>query len=251
MTAPVKTPLARLGAVDLVLRAVESAVARASGGRVRLIKYHLMAQPVRVHQRAIPSRAGGVAVDEIHADDPRIAAFPRPPEEIAHRFASGARCFAAWHEETFAGFLWFVEGRYDEHEARCTFRLDPADHAVWDFDVTIVPRFRNGRAFALLWQSALEAMRARGARWSISRVSAFNLDSIRAHERMGSRRTGWALFVLSGSLHFTLTSLGQIRWRRLEHGPYPAIDVRAPAASQDEPSRSPDSTTADERLPRV
>jgi hypothetical protein len=71
-------------------------------------------------------------------------------------------------------------------------------------------------------------MRARGVRWTISRVSAFNAESIRAHQRLGARRTGWALFFLCGSLHFTLTSLGQLKCGRLEHGPYPVIDVRAP-----------------------
>jgi hypothetical protein len=71
-------------------------------------------------------------------------------------------------------------------------------------------------------------MQARGVRWSISQVNAFNVESMRAHQRLGARRIGWALFVLLGSLQWTLTSRGRMTCRRVEQGPYPVIDVRAP-----------------------
>jgi hypothetical protein len=218
---------ARLGGIDRTLGALQSALARISGGRVRLVKYVLTAQPVVAQSQ---SRGGGsLAVTEVHAGDPRIALFPRPREEIERRFAGGARCFAAWHADAFAGFLWFAEHGYDEHEVCCTFRLHPDDRAVWDFDVYVDPGFRATRAFALLWSSALAAMHARGVRWSISQVNAFNVESKRAHARLGARQIGWALFVLSGRLQWTLTSRGQVTCRRLEHGPYPVIDVRPPS----------------------
>lgn len=206
---------------------VGAALARLSGGRIRLVKYFLMAQPV-VALRSAALRSGSFVVTEMHAGDPRTAAFPRPAAEIESRFAHEARCIAAWYGSDFAGFLWFAEGGYDEDEVRCRFCLRPEDGAVWDFDVYVDPRFRATRAFSLLWTSALAAMRARGVRWSISRVNAFNVESMRAHQRLGARRIGWALFVLFGSLQWTLTSRGRMTCRRLEHGPYPTIDVRAP-----------------------
>ena len=144
--------------------------------------------------------------------------------------ASASRCFAAWQGETLTGFLWFTERQYEEDEVRCTFRVHPHDQAVWDLDIHIVPRFRFGRSFALLWASAFAAMRVRGVRWTISRVSAFKAESIRAHQRLGAQRTGWALFFLWGSLQLTLTSLGGLKCRRLQHGPYPVIVVRSPGS---------------------
>jgi hypothetical protein len=142
---------------------------------------------------------------------------------------SSSRCFTAWQGSTLAGFLWFTQREYAEDEVRITFRVHPADRAVWDLDVHIEPRFRLGRTFALLWDAAFGAMRAQGARWTISRVSAFNADSIRAHQRLGARPTGWAIFLLSGRFQLVLRSGGQVKGRRLEQGPYPVMEVRAPA----------------------
>jgi hypothetical protein len=218
----------RLGVIDAVLMVAARSLEFLSRGRAQLVKYYFLAQPVpRATNRPV-ARAGGIAVAEVFADDPRLVQFERPMDELARRFANSSRCFAAWHGETLAGFLWFTEHRYEEDEVRCTFRIHPLDRAVWDFDVHIVPRFRLGRTFALLWESAFAAMRERDVRWSISRVSAFKAESIRAHQRLGARCTGSAVFLLLGSLQFTFTSPGRLKCRRLEQGPYPSMDVQAP-----------------------
>jgi hypothetical protein len=217
----------RLGVIDAALLVTARTLGFLTRGRAQLEKYYFLAQLVpRAPDRAF--RAGGIAVAEVFADDPRLVEFERPMDELARRFANSSRCFAAWHGETLAGFLWFTEQRYDEDEVRCTFRIHPLDRAVWDFDVHIVPRFRLGRTFALLWESAFAAMRERDVRWSISRVSAFKAESIRAHQRLGARCTGSAVFLLLGSLQFTFTSPGRLKCRRLEQGPYPSMDVQAP-----------------------
>ena len=218
----------RLGVVDAALFVAARALARVSRARGRLYKYYFMAQPVPT-DRIGPSRASGIVVEELWKGDPRLDQLGRPDDELARRFAASARCLAAWQGESLAGFLWFTDRHYEEDEVHCTFRINPRDRAVWDLDVHVVPRYRLGRTFALLWESAFAAMRARGVRWSISRVSAFNAESIRAHQRLGARPTGWAVFLLFGSIQFTLTSLGQLKCRRLEQRPYPALEVRAPA----------------------
>lgn len=225
----------RVGAVNAVLFVAARVLERVTGGRARFLKYYFMAQPVP--RAAHPSaRATGIVVEEVREGDSRLEQFERPAAELARRFATSSRCFAAWQGATLTGFLWFTDDRYDEDEVRCTFRVNPADRAVWDLDVHVMPRFRLGRTFALLWEAAFAAMRARGARWTISRVSAFNADSIRAHQRLGAKRTGWAVFFLFGSFQFTLTSLGQLKCGRLEHGPYPVIVARAPADTAGEPN---------------
>ena len=219
----------RLGLVDGALFIFARALERLTRGRARFIKYYFMAQPVpRVSDRL--TRPAGITVEEVCEGDPRLAHLERPAAELARRFATSSRCFAAWQGETLAGFLWFTDRQYDEDEVRCTFRVNPADRAVWDLDVHVVPRFRLGRTFGLLWEAAFTAMRSRDVRWTLSRVTAFNADSIRAHQRLGAQRTGWAVFFLFGPFQFTLTSLGQMKWGRLEHGPYPVLEVRPPVS---------------------
>lgn len=222
----------RLGAMDAALMITARALARLSGNRAQLFKYYFMAQPVpRAPVRA--SRSSGIVVSELTRGDPRLAQMNRTRDELARRFDGAARCFAACQGDTLAGFLWFTERQYEEDEVRCTFRVHPDDRAVWDLDVHIEPRYRLGRTFALLWEAAFAAMRARGVRWSISRVSAFKSESMRAHQRLGARPTGWMVFVLLGSIQFTLDSLGNFKCRRLEQRPYPVVEVRAPAASDE------------------
>ena len=233
----------RVGAVNAALFAVSRALERLTGGRARVVKYYFMAQPVPRDPNP-SARAKGIVVEEVMEGDPRLPLFERPALELARRFAVSSRCFAAWHGETLTGFLWFTDRHYDEDEVRCTFRVIPADRAVWDLDVHVMPRYRLGRTFALLWENAFAAMRSRGVRWTLSRVSAFNADSIRAHQRLGARRTGWAIFFLFGSFQFTLTSLGKSTCGRLEHGPYPVIDVRSPRSEETADGREP----ADERV---
>jgi hypothetical protein len=227
----------RHGVVDASLFAAARVAGRLTRGRAVLTKYNFMAQPVPAAGARIRSK--DIVVSEVHAGDPRLVQFERTADELASRFAAGATCLAAWHGETLAGFLWFTERPYDEEEVRCTFRIDPRDRAVWDFDVHIVPRYRFGRTFALLWDSAFANLRVRGVRWSISRVTAFNPESMRAHQRLGARPTGWAVFFVWGSVHVTLSSLGGLKCRWLQQRPFPVVQIRAPAerrVARDDPS---------------
>jgi hypothetical protein len=228
----------RLGRLDAALFVVARALERLTGGRARLFKYYFMAQPVPRVGRPF-MRATGIVVDELHAGDPRLELLDRPADELARRFAGSARCIAAWQGGALTGFLWFTDREYAEDEVRHAFRVDPADRAVWDLDVHIVPRYRRGRTFALLWEHAFEAMRRQGAQWTLSRVSAFKTESIRAHQRLGARRTGWALFVVLGSWQFTLDSRGQWQGGRLKQQPYPVMTVRVEAGDTEPKEQAP------------
>jgi hypothetical protein len=217
----------RLGFVNGALFAAARTVNWLTRGRAVLTKYYFMAQPVPAATSGI--RAKDIAVEVVRAGDSRLSSFERTPDELARRFANGATCLAAWHGETLAGFLWFTHREYDEEEVRCSFRVDPADRAVWDFDVHIVPRYRFGRTFAVLWDAAFETMRTRGVRWSLSRVSAFNPESMRAHQRLGARCSAWAVFFVWETLQVTLSSLGRPAVRRLQQRPFPVLTIRVPA----------------------
>jgi hypothetical protein len=78
---------------------------------------------------------------------------------------------------------------------------------VWDFDVYVAPEFRLGRLFARLWDFTNSELRAQGFRWTISRISAFNPESLAAHSRLGARRLGSAMFLVAGPLQVSFASL--------------------------------------------
>lgn len=98
----------------------------------------------------------------------------------------------------FAGFLWFIQGDYDEDEVRCTFRPEPPDESVWDFDVFVSSRHRMSPVFLKLWEAANRRLSEEGVQCACSRISAFNPRSRAAHERLGANRVGGVVFLCVG-----------------------------------------------------
>lgn len=187
----------------------------ATKGRVRIVKYRFVAQPVPDSPAASPDRGGAIELRWLRADDPLVAQMPRPPAVIARRFGDGARCLAAVKSERLIGFLWYKENDYLEDEVRCRYRFDAAT-AVWDFDVYVDPEFRLGRLFSRLWSTAHCELRERGYRWTISRISAFNAASLAAHARMGARTIGGATFFAVGPLQVSFATIAprfHLSWR--------------------------------------
>jgi hypothetical protein len=186
-----------------MLYMIGTALSRGSGGRVRLLRYRFVAQPVtRPHEH--PSPGTSVVVRQIAQDDAMVAQFPRPASVIAERFRMGANCFVAERQGRFLGFLWLKQERYLEDEVRCLYVLEPMSNAVWDFDVHVEPAFRLGRTFVRLWDYANAWMHEHGYAWTISRISAFNHNSLAAHGRFGIVPLGTATFLRFGRLQLAL-----------------------------------------------
>src|SRR5207249_3151072 len=123
-------------------------------GRLRIVKYYFMAQQIGP-PGPTAARSGSFSLVWVDVGCPLFSQVDRPPAVIASRFAQGARCLAAIAEGTqLAGFLWIVVGPYEEDEVRARFCPRPAGAAAWDFDVTIMPRYRMGRLFSYLWHCA-------------------------------------------------------------------------------------------------
>ncbi len=226
---PLVETVERLGVVDAALFALARLLALASADRCRLFRYRFVAQPVGEVPIAPPAPESRIAIRRVEPGDPLVSRFPRSPEVIAHRFRIGAQCVAAERQGQFVGFLWVKEAQYPEDEVRCTYVLDPRGAAVWDFDIHIEPQFRLGRTFARLWDGANGWLRARGYRWTISRISAFNPDSLAAHRRLGAVDLGRATFVRAGPVQ--LAFLGQapflhVGWRDEQA---PTLRFRPPA----------------------
>jgi hypothetical protein len=203
--------VAMIGLWNACLYGTSRAFTALFGSRVRIIKYYFMSQPI-----AAPAATTGVrrgfTLDFVDRDCELLAEAQRPAGVIASRFGQGARCLAATDSEMhLAGFLWFVIGPYDEDEVRARFEPKPDGSVAWDFDVTIMPRYRMGRLFAHLWERACVELAACGVRHSLSRISAFNGPSLASHRRLGARVVGQALFVCVGPVQLMKSSVWP-RW---------------------------------------
>ena len=193
-----------LGPLDAALYLADQLLGRASGGRVRVLRYAIVAQPVgRASAQALRPDARTV-IGHLTAGHALAASFPRPPAVIERRWRDGADCIGAAVDGTFAGFIWWQRGRYEEDEVRCTYVLDDPARCVWDFDVHVEPRFRLGRTLARLWAAVDRELADGGVAWTFSRISTFNHASLAAHARLGTVERCRVLFVRAGALQLSL-----------------------------------------------
>jgi hypothetical protein len=162
----------------------------------RMHRYYFVAQRVAV----APQRTGwgnSIDVRPVVMLSEIPWGYPRPRDVLAERFRQGGFSLAAWRGSELAGFLWYQFAAYQEDEVRARYCLSSPSSA-WDYDVFVQPHLRLGPTFARLWQEAHRRLHARGVRWTCSRISAFNPDSLRSHGRLGTVRLGSATFVTIG-----------------------------------------------------
>ncbi|AXA90802.1 hypothetical protein [Massilia sp. YMA4] len=201
-----------LGWNDALLYALARAL-RPLGARLH--RYYFVAQ------RVTPPAAGSgwgkrIEVRAVAALADIPWGYPRPRDVLAQRLRQGGRSLAAWRDGELAGFLWYQFGAYQEDEVRVRYHL-PSPRSAWDYDVFVQPHLRLGPTFARLWQEAHRRLHARGVRWTCSRISAFNADSLRAHGRLGTVRLGSATFLVLGRWQCMLASVAP--YLHLSRGP--------------------------------
>lgn len=191
---------ARSGWAVTLLFVVHRVLGKLSGGRARIVPYAIVAQPIGAGAYAAVRDDPSTVVCTATAHDPLVAAFPRPAAINARRWANGATCHLVAVKGQFAGTIWIQRGAYDEDEVRCRYVLaDPAT-CVWDFDVFVEPRYRLGRTMGRLWKAVDGELAAQGVKWSFSRISRFNAESMQSHARLGAVVTGHACFLALGGL---------------------------------------------------
>jgi hypothetical protein len=186
---------------------VDALCSAVSKGRVRLRKYYFVAQPVRKLPWLPGKRGAQLEVRRVLPTDPIIDAFPRPPQVMPYRFQQEAVCLAGLKDGHFIGFLWFTIGPYQEDEVRCRYVPLPSGRAAWDFDVYLAPEHRSGIAFLKLWDEANRFLAERDVGWSLSRISAFNRQSLLSHARMNATRIGTAMFLSIGRMQLCMSSV--------------------------------------------
>ncbi len=206
MLKPFKSAVSSLGYTNGLLYLLGRSMQALSGGRFYLIRYYLVAQPVPQPFVPVCRSSENDKVLEVKAQDPIAKDFPRPDSVIQARFEKNHVCLVATNKNMFSGFLWFARGSYDEDEVHCRFVLAAPNTTAWDFDVHVEPRFRLGRTFARLWDAANERYASMGIKWSISRISAFNQQSLQSHGRMGLQFLHTLTFLCLGPLQIGLLS---------------------------------------------
>jgi hypothetical protein len=195
-----------LGMANGLLATLARSLDQASGGRCRLFKYYFVAQPVPSDSSIAVDKPSKTQIYRASADDSIIQQFPRPKLNIVKRFADGAVCHVAVRGDKLVGFIWIKQDSYQEDEVRCHYVLRPSNQLAWDFDAYVAPEFRMSRAFSQLWQAANAYLRDLGRRWTISRISAFNAESLRSHQRLGLTHLHTGYFLVLGTVQISIFS---------------------------------------------
>lgn len=196
-----------------------------------IYKYCLVAQPVAPQARLSGHQGASIEVRQILEHDRAITTMARPAGVIAQRFQQGAVCLGAFKSDELVGYLWLQLGPYKEDEVRCRFIPQPEHQAAWDFDIFVEPKQRIGFTFAKLWDAADALMRARGIRWTMSRISAFNPASLAAHKKLGLKYVGGAIYFVLGNAQITVSNLVPYMHVSLSAARYPTLRVDAPRES--------------------
>ncbi len=219
-----------LYAVDRVLQALP--------GHAGLMPYHLMAQPVTA-RRKVGKPAGPIALRTPRPGDPLLRQLPRNLQELARRFDKGGTCLALTdtRDGSLLGAIWLLPEAYEEPEHRCQLVLPETPRCMLDVDAWVAPRARGGRTLARLWDGANEYMHQHGVQWSLSRVSAFNTPSLRAHARLGARRVGRQIFLYWARTELLLTDQAPYLAFSRQGGPAPVIRLQAPNAGSGDSGR--------------
>ena len=215
------------------LYAVANLVRRISGGKARIVRYFLVAQPVPDAPAELATRRSNSTVREVGPTDSIVAQFPRPKEVIDARFKTGARCFVAEIKGRFAGYLWLAFEGYEEDEVRCRYEFRAPEICVWDFDVYVAPEFRLGRTFGRLWDTVNNELAGQGVRWTCSRIAALSRRSLAAHRRLGMVKLHTATFICLSKLQIAMISMKpyvHVSWRQ---GSRPVIALPIPICAED------------------
>lgn len=226
--ARIRENIHMLGWANGLLYMLHRSLSALTAGRVRIVRYELVAQPVPQDGEDTIRTSPKQTIGFVDRDAPIVKAFPRPESVVANRFKNGDLCIAAYTGDDFSGFLWLARSHYEEDEVRCLFKLGASSLSAWDYDVYVEPRYRIGRTFARLWQTANQYMKEQHILWSFSRISAFNSGSLQAHRRLGIKKVGHASFLCLGKTQVMISNLAPFFHVSLSDKSRPTILLDAP-----------------------
>jgi len=206
MLRKISGPFREFGPAAGLLYAIDRVLSSLSPG-LRLYVYELMAQPITNKPLLPVALDKQLEIREIKAADPEMALMPVRPEVMQARLAQNAVCLGAFRKGVLIGYMWFCTQTYDEDEVRCTFVLGRARESVFDFDFYLFPEHRMGLGFVGLWNGANEFLSRQGIHYTFSRLTRFNVASRRAHQHLGWKVVGRALFLRAWRLEVMVATL--------------------------------------------
>lgn len=196
-----------------IVGAASYAIARVAmrSGLLRYYRFAVVAVPVE----KMPAMPAGFTVRELSAAD-LDGRWVNAREDVkVDRFAQGMVCLGAFNRKgKLVGVTWLGQQPVQEDDVAVRFAM--RDDTCWDTGLWIDPDHRIGRAFPALWAGTAEWMRARGLRWSVSRILDYNLPSVLSHRRLGAVVLCHRVFVKLGSWQFG--GAARPRLVRHEHG---------------------------------
>jgi GNAT superfamily N-acetyltransferase len=195
-----------IGTVNALLYVASRVLGVVTAGHARLVKYYITAQPVHGHELTPPRRGRQIVVDEATSEQVLSLPSDRPRHVLEARLRQGGRCLVARKDGAPVGLQWFTLVDYTEDEVRCVFRLEARHRCAWDYDIFVSPEWRMQPVFSRLWDKCNEILRSAGVIFTLSRINAYNRASRQAHERIGARIVGWALFICLGPAQFAFFS---------------------------------------------
>lgn len=201
----------------------------------RLYNYELMVQPITDKPLIPQNLSKSIEIREIERGDPVLVWMPVPPEILKSRFEQPTVCLGAFQKGKIIAYLWLCFGPYQEDEVRCTFVPLPETEAVFDFDLYVAPESRLGIGFLGIWDGASKYLRARGIRFSFSRVSRYNLASRRAHKHFGWKRVGRALYLKARWCQIMVATIAPYLHLSFSQSGSPLIRLRPGALLQELP----------------
>ncbi len=174
---------------------------------LHLYVYELMVQPITGKPLLSGRLNRHLEIREIKAGDAEIGLMPVRPDVMQARLEHKAICLGAFKNGKMIGYMWYCFQSYDEDEVRCTYMLGSAEESVFDFDFYLFPEHRMGLGFVGLWNGANEILYRRGIRYTFSRLTRFNVASRRAHQHLGWKVVGRALFLKAWRCELMLATL--------------------------------------------
>lgn len=171
----------------------------------RLIYYHIAVQPIPSSPVLAPHRGKNFEFRILVEEDELLKSLPRPKNVIESRFQQGSICLAATLKKQLVGCIWLQIGRYREDEVRSIFT--PASNEIsWDYDVYVCESQRMGFLFTKLWDEAAKYLQSRNVRFTASRISGFNIQSLNSHRRLGAITVQNIVYLVFGPLQVTISS---------------------------------------------
>jgi hypothetical protein len=223
--------LGQLGWTNGLRHMIGGALDKVSLSHIQLIRYHFVTQPVPSHIKLLVSPSATNALCLVSPVDPLLASSPRPIHEIARGFANRHLYLVAKARNQFAGFLWLARYCYQEDEVRCRNQLEQPGISIWDFDVSVKGDFRLCRTFARLWAAANEYLVSNDVRWSFSRISCFNPDSLPSHSRVGNHTIFTGTFLCYGSFQPSSFGVPPYFHTSISNASYPTVRLALPLAA--------------------